>query len=425
MSSYEITYVISSIFGTYIIYKMLKLFFDERRTSIKAEALSYIIYYFINLLIFFTVRKPIVLLIINITLFFCLSLNYRSSLAKKIIFSVLSFIALMLIETLVVALTGYFAIPVFGYSEYDSSMGLILIRILSMLLVTILTNLKNIKNDIPVPNFYWFSTIFVSVASLYQFISFFTHGGFNKIEMIILIISILGINFAILFLYDTLYLSFSEKTEKILLEQQNNAYEKQLDLMQQSLESLQTVRHDIKNHMIVLKNLNSNEEYNKFDEYVDKIISSVDSKTMYSNSENVIVDSILNYKMQAITNMDTEVQIDVSIPKKINISAYDMTVILGNLMDNAITALKKCNSEKLLIVKIRYSKGSILITVANTYNGEVKEKNGTLLTSKDDEKNHGIGLRNVEETVNINNGHMKINYNDKEFKVKIILPVSS
>ncbi|HCX61137.1 MAG TPA: ATP-binding protein, partial [Clostridiales bacterium] len=140
---------------------------------------------------------------------------------------------------------------------------------------------------------------------------------------------------------------------------------------------------------------------------------------------NVIVDSILNYKMQAITNMDTEVQIDVSIPKKINISAYDMTVILGNLMDNAITALKKCNSEKLLIVKIRYSKGSILITVANTYNGEVKEKNGTLLTSKDDEKNHGIGLRNVEETVNINNGHMKINYNDKEFKVKIILPVSS
>ncbi|NYB75004.1 GHKL domain-containing protein [Sedimentibacter hydroxybenzoicus DSM 7310] len=423
MSSYEITYVISSIFGTYIIYKMLKLFFDERRTSIKAEAFSYIAYYFINLLIFFTVRKPIVLLIINITLFFCLSLNYRSSLAKKIIFSVLSFIALMLIETLVVALTGYFAIPVFGYSEYDSSLGLVLIRILSMLLVTILTNLKNIKNDIPVPNFYWFSTIFVSVASLYQFISFFTHGSFNNIEMIILIISILGINFAILFLYDTLYLSFSAKTEKILLEQQNNAYAMQLDIMQQSLDSLQTVRHDIKNHMIVLKNLNSAEGYTKFDEYVDKIISSVDGRTLYSNSENVIVDSILNYKLQAVTNMDVELQVDVSVPKKLSISSYDMTIILGNLTDNAITALKKCSGENFLSVKISYCKGSILITVANTYNGEVKEKNGTLLTSKEDEKNHGIGLRNVEEAVNRNNGHMKINYDDKEFKVNIILPL--
>ncbi len=423
MSSYEITYVISSIFGTYIIYKMLKLFFDERRTSAKIEAFSYITYYFINLLIFFTVRKPIVLLIINITLFFCLSLNYRSSLAKKIIFSVLSFMALMLVETLVVILTKYFEISIFEHSEYDSSIGLVLIRIFSMLLVTILTNLKNIKNDIPVPNFYWFSTIFVSLASLYLFVSFFTHGSFDRTEMTILIISILGINFAILFLYDTLYLSFSAKTEKILLEQQNNAYAKQLDIMQQSLDSLQTVRHDIKNHMIVLKNLNSTEGYTKFDEYVDKIISSVDGRTLYSNSENVIVDSILNYKLQLITNMDIELQIDVSVPKKIGISAYDMTIILGNLMDNAITALKRCNSEKLLIVKIGYSKGSIFISVTNTYNGEIKEKNGTLLTSKDDEKNHGIGLKNIREAVNRNNGHMQINYDNKEFKINIILPL--
>jgi len=154
MNSYEITYVISNIFGTYVIYKMLKLFFDDQRTSKKIEVFSYIFYYCINLFMFFIVRKPIVLLVINIILFFCLTLNYKGSLAKKIIFSSLSFIALMLVETLVVSITGYFAIPVFGYSEYDSSIGLVLIRVLSMLLVTILSNLKNIRNDILVPNFY-------------------------------------------------------------------------------------------------------------------------------------------------------------------------------------------------------------------------------------------------------------------------------
>ncbi|WP_313164461.1 GHKL domain-containing protein [Sedimentibacter sp.] len=422
MSSYEITYAISDIFGTYVIYKMLRLFFDELRTSKKTEILSYIIYYFINLIAFFIIRKPIVLLIINIMLFFCLSLNYNASLVKKIIFSVLSFIILMLVETLVVTFTGYFAIPVFDYSKYDSSIGLVLIRILSMLLVTILTNLKNIKNDIPVLNFYWFSTIFVSVASLYQFISFFTYGSFNRTEMTILIISILGINFAILFLYDTMYFSFSAKTEKLLLEQQNNAYEKQLDIMQQSLDSLQTVRHDIKNHMIVLRNLSKDDT--KLDDYIDKIISSVDAKTVYSKSENIIIDSILNYKLKSIANMDIELQVDVSVPKEISISAYDMTVILGNLIDNAVTALKKCSDKKLLSVKIIYSKGNILITFINTYSGVIKEKSGIFLTSKDDEKNHGIGLRNVEEAVKRNNGHMKIDYNDKEFKVNVILPLS-
>ncbi len=421
MNSYEITYVISSIFGTYVIYKMLKLFFDERCTSKKIEVLSYIIYYFINLIIFFMVRKPIVLLVINIFLFFFLSLNYKGPLARKIIFSSLSFMVLMLTETLVVALTGYFVIPVFGYSEYDSSIGLVLIRILSMLLVTTLTNLKNIRNNIPVPNFYWFSAIFVSLASLYQFVSIFVNGSFSQFQLIILIISILGTNFTILFLYDTLFFSFSAKTEKILLEQQNKAYEEQLDLMRQSFESVQTVRHDIKNHIIALKNLNLNKENTKFDEYVDNIISSVNSRTVYSNSENLIVDSILNYKLQTIASMDVELYVDIAVPKKLSISAYDMTVILGNLIDNAITALKKCSCKKIFSIKINYNKDNVLITIINTYNGEIKEKNGILSTLKDDEKKHGIGLKSVEAAVNRNNGYIKIHYDEKLFKITIIL----
>lgn len=202
-----------------------------------------------------------------------------------------------------------------------------------------------------IPQSDWFSTIFVSLASLYQFVSFFANGSFGQFQMIILIISILGTNFAILFLYDTLYLSFSAKTEKVLLKQQNKAYEKQLDLMRKSLDSVQTVRHNIKNHMIALKNLNFNKEDTRFGEYVDNIISSVNARTVYSNSENVIVDSILNYKLQTMENMDIELHVEVDVPKKLSISAYDMTVILGNLMDNAITALDKCSGKKFFLLK--------------------------------------------------------------------------
>ena len=421
MSSYEITYVVSAVFGTYVIYKMLKLFFDERSTSKKIEVFSYVAYYFINLLMFFTVRKPIVLMAANITLFFCLSLNYRGSIAKKIFFSILSYIILMLVETLVVILTGYFAIPVFGYSQYDSSIGLIFIRVLSMLIVTVLTNLKNIRNNIPVPNFYWFSSIFVSLASLYQFVSFFVHGSFSKLQITLLVICILGTNFAILFLYDTLYFYFSAKTEKIILEKQNMAYKKQLDLMQQSVDSVKIVRHDIKNHMISLKNLNSNKEDTKFNEYVDNIISSLNAKTVYSNSENVIIDSILNYKLQTVADMDMELEVEVAVPKKIEIPEYDITIILGNLIDNAITALKQYDGEKLFSVNISYSRGSLLITLINSYNGEIKEKNGKFLTIKNDEEDHGVGLKSVEEAVERNNGYMKISYDDKEFNVSVIL----
>lgn len=394
MNSYEITYIITNIFGTYVIYKMLRLFFDKPRTCKRTELLSYMIYYFVNLLMFFTIRKPIILLAANIALFFGLSFNYHAYLAKKVIFSCLSYIILMLVESLVVLVTGYFAVPVFGYSKYD----------------------------IPVPNFYWFSTIFVSLASLYIFVNLFVYGSFNQPQMIIMTTCIIGTNFAILFLYDTLYSSFSAKTEKVLLEQQNKAYEKQLDLMRQSLDSVNIVRHDIKNHMIALKNLNADKENTKFDEYVDSIISSVNARTVYSNSENLIIDSILNYKLQTIASMEIELDVEVAIPKKLDISDYDMTIILGNLIDNAITALKKCSGKKFFSIKMNYSKGNVMITLNNTYNGEIKEKNGILLTLKNDEKNHGMGLKSIEEAVNRNNGYIKIHYDDESFKTTVILP---
>lgn len=199
------------------------------------------------------------------------------------------------------------------------------------------------------------------------------------------------------------------------------AYKKQLDLMQQSVDSVKMVRHDIKNHMISLKNLNFNKEDTKFNEYIDNIISMLNAKTMYSNSENVIIDSILNYKLQTIADMDMELDVEVAVPKKIEIPEYDITIILGNLIDNAITALKQYEGEKLFSVKISYSRGSLLITLINSYNGEIKEKNGKLLTIKNDEENHGVGLKSVEEAVERNNGYMKISHDDKEFKVSVIL----
>jgi len=419
---YEVTYAITNIYGTYIIYKLMRVFFDELCTSKKAEIFSYIIYYLISTLMFFIARVPIVMMSVNIFLFSCLTLNYQSTLKKRIISAILAYMILMCIEVLVAAFTGYFKIPVFENTSYDSAIGMLFIRVVSLMVVTVLTNLKNIKNDIPVPNFYWFSTIFISSASLYQFIILLAHGNFSQFKVITLIIAILGTNFVVLFLYDNLYKSFAIKTEEILLQQQNKAYEKQFELMQQSINDVQVVRHDMKNHMITLKNLYLNNETIIANEYINDIIFSVDTKKNYSNSENFSIDSILNYKLQAILDMDIEPDVEINVPQKIKISAYDMTVILGNLLDNAITALK-CTDKKFFSVKINYNKENILITISNSFSGIIKEKNGSLETLKDDAKNHGLGLKSVEDVVNRNDGHMSVRYDNNIFKVTILLPV--
>lgn len=264
----------------------MRVFFDKLYSNKNTEIFSYISYYIISSLMFFIVRVPIVMMSVNIFLFYCLTLNYKATFKKRLVSSILAYMILMCAEVLIVAFTGYFSIPVFGHTEYDSAIGMVLIRIVSLLVVIILTNLKNIKSDIPVPNFYWFSTIFISLASLYQFIILLVHGNFSRFNVIALIITILGTNFVVLFLYDNLYKAFAIKTEKILLEQQNKAYEQQIEMMQQSLAAVQLVRHDMKNHMIALKNLYLNNKTYSVNKYIDDIIFSTDTRKLYANSDN-------------------------------------------------------------------------------------------------------------------------------------------
>lgn len=91
-----------------------------------------------------------------------------------------------------------------------------------------------------------------------------------------------------------------------------------------------------------------------------------------------------------MAEIGTEICCDVNLPEKLNVSSFDMTIILGNLMDNAIEALKH-SERKLLKIKIQFNKGIIRIDIENTYDPEYKKK--------DDGREHGIGLLSVENTL--------------------------
>lgn len=420
---YEITNLISGVLGTYVIYKLMHIFFDELNTDKRTEILSYIGYYVLSSLAFFIARIPLVMMVLNIILFFSLTFNYSASMKRKLMFSFLAYMLLMSIEVLVSVVTGYFSIPVFGYTEYGSVIGMVMIRVVSLLVVNLLAGFKDIKNDIPVPNFYWISTIFISTGSLFQLITFLNYGNITKNNAAVFLTVVVGTNFLVLFLYDYLNKLFNIKTEKLLLIRQTRMYEKQLAIIQESVKSAQIVKHDIKNHMIALKFLYKNNDISNVDNYIDNIISSVDNKSIYSNSGNVIIDSILNFKLQAIQDMDISVDIEINVPEKLRVSPFDLTAILGNLIDNAITALKQSSQEeKIFIITIKYSKGNIIIGITNSFEGEIRINGSNLETLKEDKKNHGFGLKSVEEAVQKNGGYIDLDFDDRIFKVKVIIP---
>ena len=104
-----------------------------------------------------------------------------------------------------------------------------------------------------------------------------------------------------------------------------------------------------------------------------------------------------------------------------SIASFDLAIILGNLLDNAIEAVAELEKERQIKTNINYDKGRLIILVENPYQGErVKDGNRYLSTNKELSQ-HGLGLENVKSVLQKYDGSMDINQRSNIFSVSLLL----
>lgn len=195
----------------------------------------------------------------------------------------------------------------------------------------------------------------------------------------------------------------------------------QLRIIQADNAKMSLIRHDIKNHLFALKSLYEKGEIDSFKDYFNCILSNIDIEEKLCNSGNIIVDSMINYKLKGVVN--TDISVDVCIPEKLDISDMDITVILGNLLDNALRAIKEVNERgegSKLHLNLNYTKGRLILRIENSYLN-VNLVRGNFLTTKKDKKGHGLGLESVKEVLSKYNGVLQINCDKGVFIVEAVL----
>ena len=117
------------------------------------------------------------------------------------------------------------------------------------------------------------------------------------------------------------------------------------------------------------------------------------------------------------------VEAEVKIPQELNVDSFELTVILGNLLENAIEAALQAE-EKTLKFKMYAEKGLVFINITNKYAGKIEKEGNRFISSKKDGMNHGFGIENVREVVERYNGAMDVTYNEDTFKVRVMLYLS-
>ncbi|NLY70759.1 MAG: GHKL domain-containing protein [Clostridiales bacterium] len=418
---YGLVYILTNVFSTYTIYLFMKVFFETRRTKVNIEFLSYVLYSLAITFIYLFINIPIVLLFSNLIAFILLTFNYESTVKKRILSALLIYLVLLCVEMIVALFTGYFEFPVFAENYYSSIYGLILCRILSYVVVLLLNNFKNIRKGESVPNLNWLCIIFIPASSLYIILLLFQAKGLTIGQVIASIVLLLLINFGTFYLYDVITAAMADRIQSMMILEQNKYYDRQLEIMKSSLKATSTIRHDIRNHIFSIRSLIQSGETEETLDYIANIADGLENCKHYARSGNTIIDSILNFKCQEAEQLGIEIRNDLSIPEKLDIPSFDLTIILGNLLDNAIYAASKIEKDPYIDVKAKYDKGRLLIQVHNPFDGEIIEEKGKLLTTKKDKKRHGIGLINIENVLKKYDGTMDINYEDNIFSVTILM----
>lgn len=419
---YNLVYIISNLFAAYIVYKMMGVFYQREKKSGLLEIFSFFLYYFLNTVIYLTVNIPLLMIGFNLVGYLLLSLNYKASVKQRIFSSVSIFCILLCIESLVLSLTGFLRRPLLYKNDSSSIAEIICIQLIAYIVVLVLQNYKNIKNGNMVPILYWIGMLVIPGASLFIILTLLSAVGLTVIQVFISILFLFLINIISFSSHDKMIASRIEKLEKEIIAQQSEYYRKQLEQIQTSSGIIRSLRHDLLNHILVLQQLAKEKQYQKLEEYIEKLYEHSDIQNTYAESGNITIDSILNFKREEAEQKKIDFQLEIAIPEDWEVDFFDMTVILGNLLDNAIEATCHLNAEKRYIqVRILVEKGILTILVSNSYDGTVLCQEDKIVTKKEDKENHGLGLKNIESTIEKYHGILKKEHAEEMFSVKVTL----
>jgi hypothetical protein len=237
--------------------------------------------------------------------------------------------------------------------------------------------------------------------------------------------------FAIIFLALLLavgiYLLLYEMWQKNKFEKEKELYENMLQLEKKRYEDISSssmqikkIRHDIKNMLFSVKAELDENNLENSKEKLDEILSNVNSIGDIIESKNRTVDCIVNSKLGSIENRNVAVSGDVSGLN--NIKDVDISIILGNILDNAIEATS--NIDNATIKLTFFIKGNYQnIICENTVCHTVLSDNPKLSTTKKEKSTHGFGIKSVKDTVNTYNGTVDFFEKDNVFNVHIMIPV--
>lgn len=171
----------------------------------------------------------------------------------------------------------------------------------------------------------------------------------------------------------------------------------QYDYQLQQSVAVRRFKHDLANHIGVLRELMNQKETEAAKAYIDTIWNIQEEFDLKIHTGDSFLDVIVNYYLYLAAKENVGFAVSGMLTGEMHLEMFDITVLMGNILQNAMEAAVKAVDPKIRIELVEHEK-EIFIAVSNSIADKANTRN-FFVTTKKDKGNHGFGLKNIVATV--------------------------
>ena len=261
------------------------------------------------------------------------------------------------------------------------------------LILSHLVNPKANHSQVPPRLFYYPISVIVCLTIFWYICA--QDGISHQVQYLLALVSFIVFGSTLL-LFVTYQHQIEADSEHIRLKSENERLQTEksyYDILEQQNQNLMIYAHDAKNHLAAIQALNRDPA---IDDYLTKLSDQLKNYSKNCHSGNIMLDVMISKYM--LDSACSGIQFDYNV-RSCNLKKMDdmdLVAVLGNLMDNAMTAAKD-SAEKRVTLETTMRNGFDILIISNSSDTTPNICKGNLVTSKTDKKLHGFGLKSVEK----------------------------
>ena len=206
-------------------------------------------------------------------------------------------------------------------------------------------------------------------------------------------------------------------------------YQMQYQIIINRMEGVRRLRHDLRHHFNMLGTLNAQGRTEDLTIYLKEYGKVYEQLEQQSFSGDPAVDSVLDYYLAQTGEEHISMDLDIQLQKGHGIAHIDMTVLLGNCLENAVEAVRCLPEEQRRItVELQSVARKVLLRVVNSCEAGADTEGFTswkAFPSGKKKGRTGVGLRSVSEIAAKYGGSAQFQRKGGEFTAQVTLCMPS